>query len=158
MNVSKTGRRIVTLAIVCGAFVGPVAGASASDASIKAVIKSYNPKILVAEGHVVSAIGAYKQTGNPTSVQAALTKAVGVFQGLKTKIAAQSASQPRVKAGKAKLEKGLQSVIVAYKKLAKAFGEKHASPAMAKAEAKTALSEVKKGRAQLAEGVKLLQS
>jgi|HubBroStandDraft_3_1064219.scaffolds.fasta_scaffold01361_9 hypothetical protein len=153
----KTGRYVIAAAIVSGAFTGQVAGASASDASIKAAIKSYNAKILIAEGHVASAIGAYKQTGNPTKVQAALAHAIDVFQGLKSAIAAQSASQPRVKMGKVKLEKGLQSVAVAYKKLAKAFGEKRVSPAAAKAEAKLALSEVKKGREQLAEGLKLLK-
>jgi len=51
----------------------------------------------------------------------------------------------------------LQSVAVAYRKLAKAFCEKHASPAAVKVEAKIALNEVKKGWVELAEGVKLLQ-
>jgi len=157
MSFSSTARRAIALAVIGGALVGLVGSASASDASIKAVIRSYNSKIGVAEDHVVRAIGSYKQTGNAKKVQAALTKAIEVFQVLKSKIAVQSAARRRVKAGKAKLENGLQSVSVAYRKLAKAFGEKRASPATAKAEAKTALAEVKKGRAELVEGVKLLK-
>lgn len=157
MSFSSTARHAIALTVIGGALVGPIGSASASDASIRAVIRSYNSKIAIAEDRVVGAIGSYKQTGSPVKVQAALTKAIEVFQSLKRNIAAQSAARRRVKAGKAKLENGLQSVSVAYRQLAKAFGEKHASPATAKAEAKTALAEVKKGRAELVEGVKLLK-
>ena len=52
-------RAAVCMAVLGGALAGPVAGASASDASIKSVIKSYDSKILVAEGHVVTALGEY---------------------------------------------------------------------------------------------------
>jgi hypothetical protein len=157
MSFSSTARRAIALTVIGGALVGPIGSASASDASIRAVIRSYNSKIAIAEDHVVGAIGSYKQTGSPTKVQAALTKAIEVFQSLKRKIAAQSAARRRVKAGKAKLENGLQSISVAYRQLAKAFGEKHVSPATAKVEAKAALAEVKKGRAELVEGVRLLK-
>jgi hypothetical protein len=151
-----SGRAALCAAVLAGVLAGPVSGASASDASIKAVIKSYNSKILVSEGHVVSAIGEFKSSGNPKGVQAALRKATVVLGSLKSKIAAQSASGRRVKLGKTKLEQGLQKVILAYERLEKAFGEKQVSPAAAKAEAKKAVAAVNAGRADLREAVKLL--
>lgn len=156
MKSSRAVRVICLIACVAGALLGAVSGASASDASIKAVIKSYDSKILVAEGHVITAIGEFKKSGNPSGVQAAITKSTGVLQALKSAIASQSASSPRVKQGKTKLEQGLKTVIAAYQHLKTAFGEKHASPQNAKAEAKKALVAVKKGSLELREGAKLL--
>jgi hypothetical protein len=153
-------RRGVLLA--CGAvflgvgLLGSIAGASASDASIKAVIKRYEPKILLAEGHVLTALGHYKKNGDPSTVKAAITSSVGVLGSLKSAIRAQSASSSKVKAGKAKFENGLQTVIRAYDKLKRAFGEKKASPQAAKTEAKKALEAVKQGSKELREGAKLL--
>lgn len=92
---------LFTIVLGCG-LSGPVAAASASDASIKAVIKSYDAKILVAEGHLVTAIGEYKRSGNPVGVQNAIQKETSVLRSLRSKIASQSASSPRVKLGKAK--------------------------------------------------------
>jgi hypothetical protein len=145
-------------ASLCAAIVaGPVTGAQASDASIKAAIKKAAPQILISEGHVVSAIGQYKLDRNSAPVQSALQKAIAVLRTLRSKIAAQPAVNPQVKLGKAKLEKGLHSVIVAYESLKSAFGLKLASPEAAKAEATKALETIKKGGKQLAEGVKLLR-
>ena len=158
MRNSRMAKVAVCAVLLCGALTaGFAASASASDASIKAVIKSFNSKILVAEGHVVSAIGEYKKTGNPTAVRSAISKSITVLDSLKAKVSAQSASSGRVKAGKAKLVKGLASVVSAYKKLSIAFGEKKVSPAAAKAEAVKAVSAVKKGRTELREAVKLLE-
>lgn len=147
----------VCAVLLCGALAGSVAGASASDASIKSVIKSFNSKILVAEGHVVSAIGEYKKSGDPTGVKSAIDKSIAVLNSLKAKVAVQSAPSGRVKKGKTKLVKGLAAVVNAYKKLSIAFGEKKVSPAAAKAEAVKAVSAVKKGRIELREAVKLLE-
>jgi hypothetical protein len=149
-------RSAVCVAVLGAVLVAPVSGASASDASIKAVIKSYSPRILVAEGHVLTAIGRYKKSGNPSAVKSALATSISVFGSLKSKIAAQSASSTRVRAGQAKFEKGLQKVILAYRSLQTAFGEKRASPTAAKAEAKKALRAVKAGHKEIVEGAKLL--
>jgi hypothetical protein len=160
MRSSKavTAGRVALCAVALGGMLaGQVSAASASDASIKAVIKSYDSQILVTEGHLVTAIGEYKKSGNPSGVQTALQKSIKVLASLKSKIAAQSASSQRVKLGKAKFEKGLQSVIVAYGHLKKAFGEKKVSPQAAKAEAKKAVSAIKSGSIQLKEGAKLLK-
>jgi hypothetical protein len=156
MNYSRWTRIAVCTVAMGGVLLGSAAGAAASDASIKAVIKSYNSRILVTEGHTVTAIGAYEKNGNPTPVKQALSKSITVLSSLKAKIAAQSASTHRVREAKSKFEQGLQSVIVAYERLKSAFGEKKANPTAAKAEAKKALAAIKRGRLQLREGAKLL--
>jgi hypothetical protein len=158
MRNSKKAKSAVCAVLLCSALTaGFAASASASDASIKTVLKSFNSKVLVAEGHVVTAIGEYKKSGNPTAVRSAIAKSIVVLDSLKAKVASQSASSGRVKAGKAKLVKGLASVVSAYKKLSIAFGEKKVSPAAAKAEAVKAVTAVKKGRTELREAVKLLE-
>ncbi len=135
----------------------PVAGASASDASIKSLIKSYNSKLLVAEGHLVSAIGEYKTSRNPAPVITDLDHSISVLRSLKTKVSAQTAASTRVKRGKAKLVNGLQAVIVAYGHLKVAIGEKAGSPAAAKENAVKADAAVKRGRKDLDEGLLLLK-
>ncbi|HLH13342.1 MAG TPA: hypothetical protein VKV16_01020 [Solirubrobacteraceae bacterium] len=142
---------------LCAVLLGSVASASASDSSIRNLIKAYNPKILVAEGHVVSAIGEYKKTRNPAPVVKALDNSISVFRSLKSKISQQSAKSSRVQEGKRKLMKGLQSVIGAYEKLKVAFGERAGSPQAAKETAMKAEAAVKRGRKQLSEGIQLLK-
>lgn len=139
-----------------GVLAGPVATASASDASIKSVIKSYNSKLLVADGHLVTALGEYKKSGNPSGVTSALAASVHVLRSLKSAISSQSASSSKVKEGKAKFEQGLQKVIVAYEHLKTGFGEKKSSPAVAKAQAKKAVVILKQASGELREGTKLL--
>ena len=141
---------------VFAALAGPVAGASASKASIKAALRSYSGKIAVAEGHTLTAAGEYKTTHNAAPVEEAITKSIAVLGALRTKIAAQSAGAHSVKVAKRKLEKGLEAVIVAYEKLKAAYNEKASSPEAAQAEAEKALVSVKSGRKQLNEATKLL--
>jgi hypothetical protein len=71
-----------------------------------------------------------------------------------TSIAREAAVSTRVKEGKAKLVKGLQSVIVAYGKLKVAIGEKAGAAAE---NAKRADAAVKAGRKDLEEGLILLK-
>jgi hypothetical protein len=144
-------------AAACLVLGAAATSASASDASIKQVIKGYNPRILVAEGHVVSAIGEYEKTGEPRRVQTALSATIKVLRSLREKIAAQSAGKANVKAGKAKLIKGLTSVILAYQHLSTAFGLKKSSPTAAKEQAKKARLAIRAGRKQLREGLRLLE-
>jgi hypothetical protein len=149
-------RALMCLSLLATVFIAP-SFASANDASIKAVIKSYGPKILVAEGHVVSAIGEYKKTGNPAPVQTALSESTAVFSAMKSQIAAQSASSPKVKAGKRKVESGLSAAIVGYQRLGTAVGEKKVEPKEAKAEARKAARALVKATKELVEGLKLLR-
>jgi hypothetical protein len=157
MSHMRFARIVACAAVVCGMLTLSVSGASASDASIKHLIKTFNPKILVAEGHLVTAIGEYKTSDNPAPVITDLDSSIGVLHSLKTKIAAQTAVSKRVKEGKAKLVKGLHAVIIAYDQLKVAIGEKAASPTAAKENAEKATLAVKAGRKDLAEAVLLLK-
>jgi hypothetical protein len=151
MNYRAMARAGACMATLGAVMLGPVSGASASSASIKAAFKSYSGKIDVAEGHVVTAIGEYKTSKNAVPVQTAISESITVLGGLKSKVAAQPAGKPKVKKAKRKIEAGLQAVIVSYGLLSTAIGEDASNPEAAKAEAA-----VKKGRVELLEGVKLL--
>jgi hypothetical protein len=144
----------------CSATMGAAAlsatSASASDASIKAAIKAEGPKLTVAEGELLTELGHYRMTGNPAPVQAKLAAVVVILRSLKTNIAAQSAVSTKVKRGKAKFEKGIGDVVIAYERLEIAIGEKKASKAAAKAEVKKAGTAIKKATKELVEGEKLL--
>jgi len=148
---------IACVAVLGGVLGGPLGAASASDASIQAVMKSYEPKILVAEGQVVTALGEYKTSHAPAGVEAAIVNSSEILRSLKAAIAAQPAVSARVKRGKAKVETGLGSVILGYRQLGISFGELTTLPVHAKAEAKKALATVKKGAKELNEGAKLLR-
>jgi hypothetical protein len=146
---------VLCLAGVCVAAL-PAPSALASKASIKAVLKSFSGKVDVAEGHVLTAIGTYKSTHDPAPVDAAIGNSVKVLKEMRSKIAAQSASQPAVKTARTKLLKGIAAVIVAYEHLGTAYQEHGSSPPTAEAEAKLALSKLKAGAKQLKEAAKLL--
>jgi hypothetical protein len=156
IRTARTGRVALCAAVLVGALVGPLSGASASDASIKAVIRSYNAKLLIADGHLATALGEYRKSGNPSGVQAALKKSIAVIGALKSRIASQKASGRRVKLGQAKFDKGLQAIVVAYKHLSTAIGEKKVSPTAAKAEARKAVTAIDRARVLFKEGAKLL--
>jgi hypothetical protein len=142
--------------VAAGGLAGPMAGAGASDASIKAAIKSYNGVITSDEGRVLTAIGTAESTGNAAPLQLALVAEERDLHALRSKVAAQSASSPRGRAGKAKFLAGIGSIVKAYRKLGKGVGELKANPAAGRADIKRALTIVKRGRAQLNAAVKLL--
>jgi hypothetical protein len=149
-------RALIGVVVVSAMTMGPIASAPASNASITAVIESYSSRILVDEGEVVSAIGVFKQTHQVAGVQTAISRSVKLLSSLKSKLVRQSASSRRVKLGKAKFVKGLGGVVKAYNHLALAYSENAGNPQAAEAEATKAIAEVKKARAQLKKGAKLL--
>jgi hypothetical protein len=159
MTYRTAARFAACTATLCGVIMAPVTAASASSESIKAAIVSYNAKIDIAEGHVVTAVGEFEQSQDPkdpAGVEAAIGGSVAVLGSLKAKVAHQSAHAPRAKRAKAKVEKGLQAVIVGYKDLSTAYAEKATNQEAATTEVNKAEVLVKKGRKELLEGVKLL--
>jgi hypothetical protein len=156
MRKARLARVFACLVVVGMTLSVSVSGASASDASIKASFKSYNSKILIAEGHLATALGEYKTSHNATPVEEALSHSTAVVHSLEVKIARQAAGAPRVKEGKAKIVKGLTAVVVAYGQLKAAFEAKTASPEAAVEDAQKAELAVKKGRKELLEGVRLI--
>jgi hypothetical protein len=84
-------------ATLLGVALTPAANASASVASIKAVILSYGPRIHVAEGHVLTALGEYKESTGPAEVESAIGGSIAVLGSLKTKVAEQSVGTGRAR-------------------------------------------------------------
>jgi hypothetical protein len=156
MSKTRAARAGLGLLVVLGALAGPVAGASASRASIRALIEGWTPKILVSEGHVVSAVGEYKTARDPAPVEAAIGEAIGTLRTLRTGILRQPAVRPRVKKAKNDLVDGLREVIIAYERLESAFREKGLSPVAADRNAGRASVLVKRGQRDLREGARLL--
>jgi hypothetical protein len=143
-------------ATLLGVTLAPAANASASVASIKAVILSYGPKIDVAEGHVLTALGEYKESTGPAEVESAIGGSVAVLASLKTKVAEQRVGPRRARKGKGMIVSGLRAVIVGYEDLSEAYAEKTTNPSAAVTEAKAAEARVKEGQKDLHAGVKLL--
>ncbi len=150
-------RSALMTAVLCCAVLIPAAGASASGKSIKQAIKAYLPKLDVAEGHVVSAIGEYKEKHEPAVVETALSETVSVVRAMEARVAKQSAGSPKVKKAKAKIIAGLKAIARAYQDLATAYADKAPAPAAAKAEAEASLRAIKHGARELLEGAKLLK-
>ncbi|HEV3047379.1 MAG TPA: hypothetical protein VGY13_08475 [Solirubrobacteraceae bacterium] len=156
MSKTRAVRTCLGVAVVLGVLAGPVAGASASRAGIRALIQSWNPKVLVSEGKVVSAVGEYKTSRNPAPVETAIGEAIGTLRGLRQGIEHQRAIRPRVKRAKDDLMDGLREVILAYERLEAAFREKGLSPAAADRNARRANALVQRGQRDLREGARLL--
>jgi hypothetical protein len=147
---------IALLLIAVAALAGPVAGASASAGSIKAVFKHYASKIDIAEGHVLTAAGNYETEHLAAPVEMAIAESAAVLSSLRSKIAVQPAGGPRVRKAKRLIVKGLGVLIGAYGMLKTAFAEKAADPEAAKVEAAAAEMRVAAGRSQLLAGTKLI--
>jgi hypothetical protein len=147
---------LLILACLAVFVAGPVEGASASKASIHAVIGRAGPKILEVEGHVLTAEGEYNTTHDPAPVEAAIDKSVVVLSALKSRVAAQSANAPRIKAGKHNVVAGLEGIIVGYGHLKAAFADKATDPEAATIEAKAAVTAVGSGKKRLQQGIKQL--
>ena len=156
MTRTKMLRAVLLLTVSVAVLAGPVSGASASKASIKAVLKSAGPQITSAEKGVASAIVAYKTSHEPAAVESALAKSIAVLKSTRTKVASQSAGSAAVKLAKSKIVKGLSAVAAAYVRLNSAFAQHGSDPQAANTEAEAALKKVATGRKQLKEAVKLL--
>jgi hypothetical protein len=157
MSHRLLARVAVCVAGACGVLALTVAGAAASEASIKAAIVSFSPRIQVAEGHLLSAIGEYNTSKDPAGVESALGTSIGVFSALKAKLAIQAAIAPHVKQAKSKVQGGLQEIISGYSRLKVAYGERAVEPQAAEAEAVAAVRTTDAGRAKLTAGLSLLR-
>jgi hypothetical protein len=157
----RPSRVLGCFAVAIVLMMGAASTASASDLTIKSLIKRYEPQIAATEGRVVNAVNEYKENGspvqgNPAYVQAAIKEAAAVLRELKLRLSKQRAVAEHVKLGKAKLEKGLQAVIASYRHLTLAFGEAKVTPAEASVQATKAINAVNRGHKDLLEGLTLI--
>ncbi len=149
-------RLAVLTATLLGVTLAPAANASASVASIKAVILSYGPKIDAAEGRVLTALGEYKESTGPAEVESAIGGSVAVLGSLKRKVAEQPVGTRRARKAKGEIVSGLQAVVVGYEDLSEAYAERTTNRSAAVTEATNAEARVKEGQKDLRDGVKLL--
>ncbi len=143
-------------ATLVGVPLAPASSASASVESIKAVILSYGRRIDVAEGHVLTALGEYKESTGPAEVESAIGGSVAVLGALKAKVAEQSVGTRRARKARKKIVSGLHAVIVGYEDLSEAYAERTTNRSASVTEATSAEARVKEGQRDLRDGVKLL--
>jgi multidrug resistance efflux pump len=116
----------------------------------------YVPKILDAEGKVVSAVGEYDSTGDLAKVDAAVNENIKLLKEMRAKIARQSAGSRRVKLAKKKFKKALTRVIQAEGSLEGALALKSSNPEAATSEANNALAAIKTADKELSKAASLL--
>ena len=86
-------RRWLLSAIVVGAMLaGPVAGAQASDSTVRATIDAYNTRVAKDEARIVDTAATYDKTRNATPLVNALHREVRDLRALKAQLGRESGS------------------------------------------------------------------
>jgi hypothetical protein len=156
--VSPSGRGISLLSalLACGAIIGPVATAQASDATIRATLKSAHPTMQKDQVKVQDGIAIYEKRHSSTALIKALNRQATDLHALQGKLSGQSASSTKGAKGKADIVKGLGLVAKSDTGLAKALRAAHGKP-VPRSQLTTAVATAKKGNRDLAAGMKLLR-
>ena len=139
---------------LCAMLAGPVAGAQASDNTIRATLNNFAPKIVKDENAVRNGLTQYPK-GKSKPLIKALGHEVGDLHSLKSKLAHESASSAAGAKGKADIVKGLGLIAKAYSTLRGDVLAVHGGP-VAKAKVNAAVNTDKKGRSKLLAGLHLL--
>jgi hypothetical protein len=139
---------------LCALLGGPIAGAQASDNSIRATLNSFAPKIVKDESAVRNGLNQYPQ-GKSQPLIKALGHEVGDLHSLKSKLAHESASSTAGAKGKTDIVKGLGLIAKAYSTLRKDVLAVNGGP-VPKAQVTAAVNTDKKGRSKLLAGLHLL--
>jgi hypothetical protein len=140
---------------LCAVLAGPIAGAQASNATIRAAVNTFNAKLLHDEARVLDGLGTYQSKHNATPLISALNHEVTDLHALQVKLAHQSASSVSGRKGKSDIDTGLGLIAKAYKALAVDVKASTTAPVSA-AKVNAAVKTDKKGRADLTAGAKLL--
>jgi len=155
--VLRSIRRYVVSAAVglCAILAGPLASAHASNATIRATINSYGPKIGRDEVRVLHAVTAYKKHHAAALVRA-LRHEVTDLRSLRGKLIRESASTAKGRRGKSDVTEGLGLIASAYAALARDVTAASRSRSVSRAKVLAAVAADRKGRAKLRAGLKLL--
>jgi hypothetical protein len=157
--MSRRFRHIAGTASVlaCAAVAGPVAAASASDATLRSVIKTAVPKIEKSQAKLINGLAAYQTTHNPTALIKAIKGQNTTLKALESKLSGQSASSSNGTKGKADIVTGLRLVIGSNTTLAKELQQSANHAPVSKAKLKAATTADEKGNRDLNAGTKLLK-
>ncbi len=156
MPRSVLRRWVLSGAVVCAVFAGPVAVAQASDNDIRTTLNLYAPKIVKDETAVKHGLSEYPK-GKPKPLERALRHEVSDLHALKKVLSHESASSTTGRKGKKDIVKGLGLIASAYSSLRADVLAVHGG-AVPASEVNAAVATDKKGRNKLLAGLSLLQA
>jgi hypothetical protein len=150
-----TRAAVSAAAVGCGV-LGSATGAQASDASIRATVKSAVPKIVHSQARILDGLATYEKTHSPTALIKSIKAQNRDLSALETKVAGQTASTPNGTKGKADIVTGLRLIIGSNRTLTKELQRSSAHKPVSNAKMKAAAKADVKGNADLNAGGKLL--
>ncbi|MGP0037338.1 MAG: hypothetical protein ACLP4R_22610 [Solirubrobacteraceae bacterium] len=156
MPRSVLRRWVLSGAVVCAVFAGPVAVAQASDNDIRTTLNLYAPKIVKDENAVKKGLSEYPK-GKPKPLERALKHEVSDLHALKKTLSHESASSAKGRKGKKDIVKGLTLIASAYSSLRADVLAVHGG-AVPASEVNAAVATDKKGRTKLLAGLSLLKA
>jgi hypothetical protein len=140
----------------CAILAGPVAGAQASDSTIRGTIDAYNGRIANDEARILETAATYDKTRDATPLINALHHEVRDLRALRGKLARESGSSARGRRGRADVVKGLGLIATGYSALAKDVSAASASKPVTNGELEAARAADRKGHNLVITGLKLL--
>ncbi len=145
------------VAIAAGAVLaGPVTGARASDAGIRATIDAYNHRVAADEARIVAAAAAYDRTRRPAPLVNALTREVRDLRALQGQLVRQPASTARGRRGRDDVVRGLGLIASGYSALAGDVRAAGASRPVTAAQVNAAQAADRRGHNLVVAGLRLL--
>jgi hypothetical protein len=149
-------RAAISVAAVACCVLGTAAAASASNASLRAVIKSDAPSINRSQARILDGIATYQKTHSSKALISAIAAQDRTLTALESKVANQSASTNKGTKGKNEILSGLRLAVGSNSSLSKDLKASSAHKPASKAQLKAAAKEVVKGNNELNAGLKLL--
>lgn len=156
MPRSVLRRWVLSGAVVCAVFAGPVAVAQASDNDIRTTLNLYAPKIVKDESAVKKGLSEYPK-GKSKPLERALKHEVSDLHALKKVLSHESASSAKGRKGKKDIVKGLGLIASAYSSLRADVLAVHGG-AVPASQVDAAVATDKKGRGKLLAGLSLLKA
>lgn len=154
---SRARRAALPLLAGCCAAFGPAGAAQASDATLKATVKSDVPKLLRSQAKIIDGLAALAKTSSVKPLVKAIRAQDRDLTSLRRRLAAESASSTTGTRAKADITKGLALIVTANSTLSKDLAKASSGKAVSKAQVKAAAAAVKRGNVDVATGVKLLK-
>ncbi len=140
---------------LCAILGGPIAGAQASDNTLRSTLNNFAPKIVKDENAVSNGLKGYPK-GKVRPLTRALKHEVGDLHALKSKLSHEKASSAAGRKAKSDIVKGLGLIASAYGTLRKDVLAANGGP-VPSAQVNAAVSTDKKGRKKYLAGLKLLK-
>jgi hypothetical protein len=154
-----TVRRVSVMSLItgCAVVLGPVAGAQATDATLRATIKNDVPKITRSQAKILDGLATLQKSGSAKAIVKAINAQDRNLTALKNRVAGQSSSTSAGSKGKSDVTKGLALIVKSNTTLAGDLSKASSGKPVSKTQVKAATAEVKKGNVEINAGAKLLK-